>query len=90
MQGTVQLGAGYQAGVLLGRQCSEHGTCRQTASAVALLSPVTTMTRMPAPRQVASAAATSGRGGSCMPTRPANVSSLSSLSSTCGALQSCY
>lgn len=58
-------------------------TCLQTDSAVALLSPVTTMTRMPAARQVAIAAATSGRGGSCMPTTPSSVSSCSSAACTC-------
>mmetsp|Transcript_40616 Transcript_40616/g.129548 ORF Transcript_40616/g.129548 Transcript_40616/m.129548 type:complete len:210 (-) Transcript_40616:1780-2409(-) len=56
---------------------------RHTASAVPLLSPVTTMTRMPAARHVSMAPATSSRGGSTMPTRPRKVSPLSSRASTC-------
>lgn len=58
-------------------------TCPQIALAVALVSPVTTMTRMPAARQVASASATSSLGGSCMPTKPKKVSPVSSDSLIC-------
>mmetsp|Transcript_20502 Transcript_20502/g.36777 ORF Transcript_20502/g.36777 Transcript_20502/m.36777 type:complete len:201 (-) Transcript_20502:2202-2804(-) len=50
---------------------------RQTASAVFLLSPVMTMTRMPANLHSAMAAATSGRGGSWRPANPRKVRSLS-------------
>eukprot|EP00962_Isochrysis_galbana_P007378 scaffold1996_cov132-Isochrysis_galbana.AAC.13 len=50
-----------------------HGsspTCLHRASAVRLLSPVTTTTRMPASAHRAMAEATSGRGGSWRPTTP--------------------
>ena len=57
--------------------------CPQTALAVALVSPVTTMTRMPAARQVASASATSSLGGSCIPTKPRKVSAASSDTLIC-------
>jgi hypothetical protein len=40
---------------------------------VTLLSPVMTMTRMPAPRQFLIASITSVRGGSNIPTTPTNV-----------------
>ena len=58
-------------------------TCPQMALAVALVSPVTTMTRMPAARQVARASATSSLGGSCIPTKPRKVSAASSDTSIC-------
>mmetsp|Transcript_20295 Transcript_20295/g.44335 ORF Transcript_20295/g.44335 Transcript_20295/m.44335 type:complete len:288 (+) Transcript_20295:1963-2826(+) len=45
----------------------------QIASAVILLSPVMTMTRIPAWRHCLMASATSGRGGSCRPTKPTNT-----------------
>ncbi|KYQ56224.1 hypothetical protein ALC60_04838 [Trachymyrmex zeteki] len=47
---------------------------RQMASAVALLSPVITITRMPAARHLAIESNTSLRGGSSMPTTPINWS----------------
>ena len=47
---------------------------------LALLSPVTTITRMPARWQTATAALTSSRGGSSMPTTPMSVSPHSSSS----------
>mmetsp|Transcript_16987 Transcript_16987/g.43417 ORF Transcript_16987/g.43417 Transcript_16987/m.43417 type:complete len:247 (-) Transcript_16987:363-1103(-) len=58
---------------------SNRPICEQTHSAVFLLSPVTTMTRMPAMRHVSSAGFTSSRGGSTMPTNPTNVIPVSSL-----------
>ena len=58
-------------------------TCLHTASAVALLSPVTTITRMPADLHVWMAARTSARGGSCMATTPASVRDDSSDGFTC-------
>mmetsp|Transcript_50994 Transcript_50994/g.84528 ORF Transcript_50994/g.84528 Transcript_50994/m.84528 type:complete len:285 (+) Transcript_50994:864-1718(+) len=48
-------------------------TCRQSASAVALLSPVTTTTRMPASAHVSTALHTSGRGGSLRQHTPTRV-----------------
>ena len=47
---------------------------RAIASAVMPWSPVTMTTRIPAARQRPTASATSGRGGSCIPTRPSNSS----------------
>mmetsp|Transcript_27883 Transcript_27883/g.61175 ORF Transcript_27883/g.61175 Transcript_27883/m.61175 type:complete len:325 (+) Transcript_27883:1066-2040(+) len=55
-------------------------SCRATASAVALLSPVTMTTLMPAALQVSRAARHSGRGGSCNPTMPSSVRPLASSS----------
>lgn len=55
----------------------EH-TCEQMAVAVALLSPVTTMRRMPAALHSLMAPLTSFLGGSCMPTIPIQVRSASS------------
>jgi len=57
---------------------SELRTCEQIAVAVALLSPVTTMRRMPAALHRFMAPLTSFLGGSCMPTSPIHVSSDSS------------
>mmetsp|Transcript_11867 Transcript_11867/g.35178 ORF Transcript_11867/g.35178 Transcript_11867/m.35178 type:complete len:231 (+) Transcript_11867:110-802(+) len=48
--------------------------CLHTASAVCMLSPVTTMTRTPAERARAMAGPTSGRTGSVMPVTPRSVS----------------
>ena len=59
------------------------GTCRHTDSAVARLSPVTTMTRMPAERHVCIAGFTSALGGSCIATSPASVNDASSEVDTC-------
>lgn len=53
-------------------------TCEQIAVAVALLSPVTTMRRMPAALHSSMAPLTSFLGASCMPTSPIHVSSDSS------------
>ena len=65
-------------------------TCPQMALAVALVSPVTTMTRMPAARQVASASATSSLGGSCIPTKPRKVSAVSSDTLICRTRSELY
>lgn len=50
-----------------------------TASAVARLSPVSTITRMPASWQTSRACATSPLGGSWMPTTPSSVRPASSV-----------
>mmetsp|Transcript_9118 Transcript_9118/g.22803 ORF Transcript_9118/g.22803 Transcript_9118/m.22803 type:complete len:300 (-) Transcript_9118:1615-2514(-) len=58
---------------------------RQMVSAVFWLSPVMTMTRMPASLQVSMAGFTSRRGGSRMPTMPMKVSPLSISSNFLGS-----
>mmetsp|Transcript_35500 Transcript_35500/g.71063 ORF Transcript_35500/g.71063 Transcript_35500/m.71063 type:complete len:207 (-) Transcript_35500:118-738(-) len=58
---------------------------RQMLSAVFWLSPVMTMTRIPAARHVSMAGRTSTRGGSRIPTRPTNVMSASSSTNRFGS-----
>lgn len=61
-----------------GRLLMKVQTCEQMAVAVALLSPVTTMRRMPAALHSLMAPLTSFLGGSCIPTIPIHVRSASS------------
>mmetsp|Transcript_9478 Transcript_9478/g.43130 ORF Transcript_9478/g.43130 Transcript_9478/m.43130 type:complete len:379 (+) Transcript_9478:1216-2352(+) len=60
----------------------------QMASAVSLLSPVMTTTRIPAVLQSSMAPRTSGRGGSRRPARPQKVKSLSMDSYLAGSMRS--
>mmetsp|Transcript_6363 Transcript_6363/g.23528 ORF Transcript_6363/g.23528 Transcript_6363/m.23528 type:complete len:220 (-) Transcript_6363:408-1067(-) len=57
---------------------SKAPICSHTDSAVALLSPVATMTRIPALRHTSRACLTSSLGGSTIPTMPMKVRSFSS------------
>mmetsp|Transcript_53708 Transcript_53708/g.112077 ORF Transcript_53708/g.112077 Transcript_53708/m.112077 type:complete len:216 (+) Transcript_53708:1593-2240(+) len=64
---------------------SKRPIMRQMVSAVWGLSPVMTMTRIPAPLHLAMAAFTSSRGGSRMPVTPMKVRSLSTSSNFLGS-----